>query len=123
MATKVSAICLICIYISTHLMNNTGQTEWTAADCMSELTPRCTGQNIEFENKLHTTFPPMQSLEQTEKEPMLVTDQKGNVLVWYLPGLLKDSRQVSGGGGCFLADCRGLKIDFLGSYLEITPYT
>ena len=61
-------------------------------DTLKELSPRCSGQRDHLEKKLLQLFPPAQ--KELIISPCVVTDNKGSVLLWYLPGLLSPKRRV-----------------------------
>lgn len=68
---------------------------WKASDYESRLRqigPRCSGQNEKAEAALMAEFPPIDNSLGREDQPLVITDVEGNLLVWYLPGL------ISGGG-------------------------
>jgi hypothetical protein len=62
---------------------------------VANLTPRCTGQNKTFEEKLLKKFPPLHSDMKFTVDPSTVMDEHHNFLVWYAPGAITDKRAVS----------------------------
>jgi hypothetical protein len=73
-----------------------GQMSWLAADyaeALSNSGKRCTGMQENIEERLRQLFPP--AATETIAEPCVVTDAEGNILVWFLPGLLGNKKQVN----------------------------
>jgi hypothetical protein len=73
-----------------------GQMSWLAADyaeALSNSGKRCTGMQENIEERLRRLFPP--AATETIAEPCLVTDAEGNILLWFLPGLLGKEKQVN----------------------------
>lgn len=70
-------------------------TEWDADDYVDSLTSHCTGRNEKTEQKLVERFPPIFQQMRLVDVPCSITDNKGRVLLWYMPGALLKSRQVS----------------------------
>ncbi|KAH9474714.1 hypothetical protein JR316_0013179 [Psilocybe cubensis] len=53
------------------------------------------GTNAEFERRVAEEFPPLvPGVIVFETEPFILCDIKGNILMWYLPGALKNRRQL-----------------------------
>jgi hypothetical protein len=69
---------------------------WSVVEYVEALTKmgkRCTGMQEHIEKKLCQQFPPAES--ESIVDPYLVTDSEGNILLWFLPGLLGNNRQVN----------------------------
>jgi len=71
------------------------KTVWLGEDYATSLTPKCTGRNELFERNLDNQYPPIHFPSKHVADPCTVTDSWGNSLVWYLPGILTERRQVS----------------------------
>lgn len=71
------------------------QTVWKAEEYANKLTTRCTGQNEQVEEEMQRLFRPIHDETRLEVQPMVVTDSEGNIMLWYLPGILTAARKVS----------------------------
>lgn len=69
-------------------------TIWSADDYADALTPRNSGQNQRVEEKLARKLPPIHFPRRKLDRPAIVKDPNGNILLWYLPGLVSPRRQV-----------------------------
>ena len=75
----------------------TVSTSWSAvayAAALQSKGSRCTGQQAHIENALMNEFPPLARNYQ-EFKPSIILDNEGRILMWYLPGILSRTRQVS----------------------------
>jgi hypothetical protein len=72
------------------------KTNWSVKDYVEELKnwPRCTGMNDTLEAELIKRFPPVEKQERDEYLPCTIGDKDGYVMMWYLPGILSEHRQV-----------------------------
>ena len=71
-----------------------GQTEWDVDRYADRLTRRNDGKNANIEMNLQARYPPMYPEKRFETNPMVVTDQHQNAILWYLPQVLTRRRQV-----------------------------
>jgi hypothetical protein len=82
------------------------KTTWSAEDYVEDLTVRATGQNEKVEAKLREKYPPIFSPSLYYKKPCTVIDERGNLLLWYIPGALTLFRTV-----CYLSLRTGTEAD------------
>lgn len=75
---------------------------WDATDLRASLSKKCRGLNVDVENELIRTFPPICDPDDVFRDqlpllrsPAIVVDSAGRVLVWALPDLLSPERQVN----------------------------
>lgn len=73
----------------------TVSTSWDVKNYISEITVRASGLNITVEDKLRKKFHPIYSPTAFQRDPCVITDQSGNVLLWYLPRAMSLSTSVS----------------------------
>jgi hypothetical protein len=69
-------------------------TRWDAERYTSRLNAKQDGMNKDVEAKTMKQYPPLFEEHRFLTEPKIITDMHGNVLVWYLPGIFTNSRQV-----------------------------
>ncbi|KAF8964946.1 hypothetical protein BDZ97DRAFT_1619087, partial [Flammula alnicola] len=69
-------------------------TSWDVNRYRETLSSHNTGMNEEWETNLKRRYPPIYAPTSFECEPAVVLDRHGNILTWYLPGILKPERQV-----------------------------
>jgi hypothetical protein len=70
---------------------------WSAVDYAAALRNKglwCTGRQDHVEILLQEQFPPLGANIQ-EFKPSIILDRDGQILMWYLPGILCPVRQVS----------------------------
>lgn len=68
---------------------------WNIEDYAKEVSVGNLGRNEEVEEKLIKMFPP-HTINKYCVEPLVVLDNQNNVVAWYLPGIIRRSRQVGG---------------------------
>jgi hypothetical protein len=71
------------------------QIGWDAERYALRLNPRQDGMNKEMEAGLSKNYRPLFQHNRFLSEPMIIVDVHGNILVWYLPGILTTGRQAS----------------------------
>jgi len=70
-------------------------TPWRAEDYVSDLTPSATGQNLNVEAKLMEKYPPIFEPAIYMMKTCTIKDEKGNLLLWYLPEAMTEQYTVS----------------------------
>ena len=70
-------------------------TPWRAEDYVSDLTPSATGQNLNVEAKLMEKYPPIFEPAIYMMKTCTIKDEKGNLLLWYLPEAMIEQYTVS----------------------------
>ena len=83
------------LYLGIEIL--TERTTWKIGDYEARLLQkgvRCSGQNEKVEAEMMAEFPPIGNMLGREDQPLVITDAEGTLLVWYLPGLISQTRQV-----------------------------
>jgi len=70
------------------------RTSWDARRYSDKVGMRNAGQNANSESLLQTSFPPIHEPAKYEIKPMVIINKFGSILLWYLPGILSNNRQV-----------------------------
>lgn len=81
--------------INTDINKKKVCTSWSVENYCQDLQKKCSGTNIKVEEAMRKKFPPVHTEMELYTTPMMVTDVNGNILVWYLPGILEPRMQVS----------------------------
>jgi hypothetical protein len=69
---------------------------WSAEEYARSLTPRQDGTNIIKETNLMDKFPPPEHIPGSfEDQPLIVMDNTGIIILWYIPMLFTRRTQVS----------------------------
>ncbi|KAH9476467.1 hypothetical protein JR316_0010379 [Psilocybe cubensis] len=87
--------CNLAVEVILQAFENQEYTMWDAEEYLTHLSARCTGQNFTVEARLKDKFSPVHSALQYQTLPGTVVDSAGNILVWYLPGILSETRVES----------------------------
>lgn len=69
------------------------RTRWDVERYTENVTLRNTGAIDDFDNLLQSKFEPLER-GTVEIEPLTVADRGGQIILWYLPGILTTMRQV-----------------------------
>uniref|UniRef100_A0A8H8CDQ2 2OGFeDO JBP1/TET oxygenase domain-containing protein n=2 Tax=Psilocybe cubensis TaxID=181762 RepID=A0A8H8CDQ2_PSICU len=84
--------CNLAVEIILEARSNQEQTKWNANNYIEHLSERCTGRNDAVEDNLKNLFPPIHLPMLYRCKPGTVADSEGNILAWYLPGILTERR-------------------------------
>lgn len=69
---------------------------WAGPDYVAAMPARPSGRNAGVEEQLSKAFPPLHCRPfPLVSRPSIILDSAGNILTWYLPGLLSNERQVN----------------------------